>query len=220
MIARKVGQHRGQSDNTNDFRRIFIIRVHQLLELGYRKLIPTDWSKHKEPAITGELVKSMDEITEDPSLKAFRHFDVHDDPHVNTPGRLGASRYRLDIKVVSTQRSPKSRFSFEAKRLGKGHPVGIYVGPEGLGCFLRGDYAAAEDDAGMLGYVQRGTAEDWARKIQAKIEEPHNLFALCDHSTWREYPMNSGPTYTYHTRHNRVVFSRPIDIYHTLLVFC
>jgi len=220
LIARKVGQQKGQSDNADDFRRIFIIRVHQLLDLGYRKLTPTDWSNHKEPAITGELVRSMEEITEDPHLKAFRHFEVHDDPHVNAPGRLGENRYRLDIKVVSSQRLPKSRFPFEAKRLGKRHPVTKYVGPEGLGCFLRGDYGATEDDAGMLGYVQLDTAENWAGKIQAKFEEPHNNFAVCDNYTWREYPMRSGPTYTYRTRHDRVSLGRPIDIYHTLLMFC
>ncbi|MGE0679981.1 MAG: hypothetical protein AB7P69_03585 [Candidatus Binatia bacterium] len=220
MIARKVGQHRGQSDNANDYRRIFIIRVHQLLELGYRKLTPTDWSKQKEPAITGELVRSMEEVTEDPRLKVFRHFDVQDDPHINTPGRLGENRYRLDIKIVSSQRLPKSRFSFEAKRLGKRHPATKYVGPEGLGCFLRGDYASAEDDAGMLGYVQSDTAESWARKIQAKLEARRKVFSLHAHSAWRKYPIRSGPTYTCHTRHNRVTLRRPIDIYHTFLMFC
>jgi hypothetical protein len=220
LIARKGRQRKGTSGNASIFRQAFVIKVHQLLELGYRKLTPTDWSKRKEPAITGELVKMMEEITEDPQWPAFRHFEVHDDPHINTPGRLGEDRYRLDIKVVSSRRLPKSRFSFEAKRLGKSHPVAKYLGSKGLGCFLRGDYAAAEDDAGMLGYVQSDVVENWVRKIQGKLEGPHNVFALYNNSTWREYPIRSGPTYTYHTRHNRVTVGRPIDIYHTLLMFC
>lgn len=218
MIARKVGQRGGQSGNASDFRQVFVTRVHQLLELGYRKFTLTDWSKQKEPAITGELVRVMEDLA--CSSKTFRHFHVHDDPHVNAPGRLGKNRKKLDIKIVSSQHLLRARFSFEAKRLGKHNPVSNYIGQEGLGCFLRGDYAAAEDDAGMLGYVQSDTAENWARKIQMKLEEPCNTFVLYDNSTWREYLMRSGPTYTYHTRHDRVALGRPIDIYHTLLVFC
>jgi hypothetical protein len=191
-----------------------------LLELGYRKLTPSAWSTAEETAITGEIVRAMDEVLENPPRPWFRHFSVHDDPPVNTPGRLGRSRKRLDIKIVSSQYLPRNRFSFEAKRLGKHNPVGNYVGPEGLGCFLKGDYADKEDDAGMLGYVQSDTAKNWARKIQAKLEEPHNDFALYDNSSWRKHFMRSGPTYTYRTRHNRVALGRPIDIYHTLLMFC
>ena len=220
MIDPKVRQRRGRSGNASDFRRVFVIRVHQLLELGYRKLTSLAWSTAGETAITGEIVRAMDEVLENPPQYWFRHFSVHDDPPVNAPGHLGRSRKRLDIKIVSSQYLPRSKFSFEAKRLGKHNPVSGYVGSDGLQCFLRGDYAAAEDDAGMLGYVQWDTAENWASKIQAKFEESYNDFALYDNSTWRKYPMRSGPTYTYHTRHNRVSLGRPIDIYHTLLMFC
>lgn len=220
MIDPKVRQRGRRSGNASDFRRVFVAKVHQLLELGYRKLTPTDWSTAEETAITGEIVRTMDEVIENPPQPWFRHFSVHDDPPVNALGRLGRNRRRLDIKIVSSQYLPRSKFSFEAKRLGKHNPVSGYVGWDGLQCFLRGDYATAEDDAGMLGYVQSDTAESWARKIQAKFEESCNDFAPYGNSTWREYPMRSGPTYTFHTRHNRVALGRPIDIYHTLLVFC
>lgn len=55
------------------------------------------------------------------------------------------------MKIVSAQTLPRTRFSFEAKRLGRGNPVSKYLGPKGLGCFLKGEYAVNEDDAGMLG---------------------------------------------------------------------
>jgi hypothetical protein len=217
LIDRKEHQRGRRSDNASDFRRVFIVKVHQLLELGYRKLIPRDWEAAEEPAITGELVRGMEEVAS--TSKPFRHFHVHDDPYVNAPGRLGKHRKKLDISVVSSQNLQRTRFSFEAKRLGPLNPVRNYVGPEGLGCFLRGDYAATEDEAGMLGYVQSDTAENWAQRIQAKLQESRATFALYKNSTWREHLMRSGPTNTYHTCHNRAALGRSIDIYHTFLVF-
>ena len=220
MIDRKVRHRRGRPGNARNFRQVFINRVHQLLELGYQKLNPTDWSTAEETAITGEIVRAIDEILDNPSQSWFQHFSVHDDPPVNAPGRLGKRRKRLDIKIVSSQRTPRSKFSFEAKRLGKRNLVSGYVGSDGLRCFLRGDYAAAEDDAGMLGYVQSDTSESWAAKIQAKLEASRSGFDICSTYTWRECQMEAGPSHIYQTRHNRVSLGRPIDIYHTLLVFC
>jgi hypothetical protein len=196
-------------------------RVHQLLELAYRRINPTAFANYQETAITGELVRMMDEVIDDPaSPRWVRHLSAHDDPPVNAPGRLGRSRKRLDIKIVSAQRSPRNRFSFEAKRLGKDNPVRNYLGDEGLGCFLSGDYAREEDEAGMLGYLQSGTADGWAPQIRDSMAINAKDFMLVQHGAWKHQPWRHGPQHTYITRHSRKNAARNIDIYHTLLVCC
>ncbi len=203
------------------YREVFVSRVHQLLELAYRRLDPRGFGTYQETAITGELVRVMDEVIDDPgSPEWVRHFSVHDDPPVNAPGRLGRSRKRLDIKVVSSYRLPRSRFSFEAKRLGKENPVADYLGAEGLGCFIAGDYAREEPDAGMLGYVQCDTLDDWAKNLGEKIgAAAQGLCLVADHA-WKLSPFRGGPARTYHTRHVRSSVGGSIDVYHTLLVCC
>ena len=66
----------------------------------------------------------------------------------------GKYRKRADIRLDSAETSPRARFRFECKRLGRGYPAGRYLGAKGLGCFLRGDFACQDPRAGMLGYVQ------------------------------------------------------------------
>jgi hypothetical protein len=198
-----------------------VSRVHQLLELAGRWVDANRFKDSQETAITGELVRVMDEIIDNPnSPRWVRHFSVHDDPPVNAPKRVGRSRKRLDIKVVSAQRFPRSRFSFEAKRLGHGNPISKYLGDEGLGCFLSGDYGREEADAGMLGYVQSETPDAWAERIGKNIQESaRELFLITGHP-WKHLPFRGGPAHTYHTRHKRPSVGRRVDVYHTLLACC
>ena len=64
----------------------------------------------------------------------------------------------LDIRVMHGKR-PKVFFAFECKRLnivnkGKYYSqAGKYVGEEGMGCFLSGQYDGGSDCGGMVGYV-------------------------------------------------------------------
>jgi hypothetical protein len=189
--------------------------------MAYRRTSPKSFQAYQETAITGELVRLMDDVIDDLSSPQWvRHFSVHDDPPVNAPRRLGRSRKRLDIKIVSAHRSPRSRFSFEAKRLGNDHPVADYLGEEGLGCFLMGDYAPDEGDAGMLGYVQSDTPSEWASKIGSKIAGATKVLGLIAGHPWKLLSFRNGPAHTYHTRHARMSVGRHIDIYHTLLACC
>lgn len=221
MINRRRVRRQEPTASSPAYRQVFVTRVHQLLELAYRRSDPTTFQASQETAITGELVRIMDDVIDDPaSPRWIRHFSVHDDPPVNAPGRLGRSRKRLDIKVVSAHRSPRSRFSFEAKRLGEDNPTGDYLGEEGLGCFLTGDYARDEGDAGMLGYVQSGTLGDWAGKIGDRISGAAKEFGLIVGQAWTHRPFRNGPAHTYHTRHARKSVGRHIDVYHTLLACC
>ena len=111
----------------------------------------------------------IESILEYPNEDWMRFYRVYDDPPINesitAPRRKGKRRRRVDIKLDSSEVSPYTRFCFEAKRLGKGNPVSRYLGTKGLGCFLSGSYAGAEQRGGMLGYVQSDDEQTWAAKI-------------------------------------------------------
>ncbi len=64
----------------------------------------------------------------------------------------------LDIRVIHGQRS-RVFFAFECKKLNVIHygkyasQAGKYVGDDGMGCFLSGQYDGGSDCGGMIGYV-------------------------------------------------------------------
>lgn len=221
MIGARKRRRKGPTVSSRTYRDVFVTRVHQLLELAYRRTDARSFQLFQETAITGELVRVMDAIVDDPtSPRWVRHFSIHDDPPVNVPGRLGRSRKRLDIKILSAQSVPRNRFAFEAKRLGKDNPIRDYLGDEGLGCFLAGHYAREEGDAGMLGYVQSDTPNDWANKLDVNIADGAKKLGLIAGHAWKRVPIRNGPAHTYRTRHSRRDVGQHIDVYHTLLAFC
>jgi hypothetical protein len=147
------------------------------------------------------------------------HFQVEDEQPVNDGIRKGKHRKRIDIGVRSSKPRPRNHFSFEAKVLSQKHPLRDYLGVEGLQCFLRGDYARDEEDAGMLGYVQQGTEEEWAQRLQKELCEAGDEHSVCDGCFGSEHRFRTGPSHTYHSRHLRTTPARRIDIFHTLLSF-
>jgi hypothetical protein len=209
----------GFSSNSVYLRRVFVRRVHQLVLLGYERLTPSTYGKAEEPSITGDLVEAIDQVLSERYEPWMSMFSVHDDPPVNDGRRKGKRRKRVDLRIDSGAVRPRARFRFESKRLGRRHTVKIYLGTDGLGCFLRGDYAREEDQAGMLGYVQRGNLSDWGNKIAQELAKTPALYAVdsaspfCIKSTW------SAASQAYHSGHNRTAVGRPILIDHILLVF-
>lgn len=98
----------------------------------------------EEPAITGLLVGAIDAFLDDPAAPSWTHrFFVQDERHVNSYGRVGKRRLRVDIEVVSSNSRPRSRFQIEAKRLRKPKQASLkaYLGADGLGSFLSRRYA-------------------------------------------------------------------------------
>ena len=61
----------GRSANTSDFRRVFVSRVHEVIEGGYRRLEPASYAKDEEPTITGELRKAMNGYLRDPAAPVW-----------------------------------------------------------------------------------------------------------------------------------------------------
>ncbi len=96
----------------------------------------------------------------------------------------------LDICIDSFSRHPDAFFVFECKRLNVTYPTRFdseaasYVGEEGMGCFISGQYPATCDCGGMIGYVMDGvvsTAIDavnkalHGRRAELRLNPPHEL---------------------------------------------
>jgi hypothetical protein len=195
-------------------------RAHKLLGRGYTTLKPRDFARAEEEDITGELVDAVDAVLDEANPpRWFRFFSVHGEPRVRDQARKGKKCRRLDIRMDSSQTSPRARFCFEAKRLGPNHGTSIYLGNEGLQRYLDGRYARTQMSAGMLGYVQAGNPADWATKIGQAMTNDANKVGLLESSPWRSEPLATELPFTYRSGHQRPSVGAPIEIFHTLLLF-
>lgn len=219
MINASRPQPGGFSSNSVYLRRVFVRRVHQLVLLGYGRLIPSAYEKAEEPSISGDLVEAIDHVLSERDEPWMSMFSVHDDPPINDGRRKGKRRKRVDLRIDSGAVRPRARFRFESKRLGRRHTAKIYLGTDGLGCFLRGDYAGEEDQAGMLGYVQRGNLGDWSKKIAQEFAKAPALYAVDSEAPFSVESTRSTVSQAFHSRHNRSAVGRPILIDHILLIF-
>jgi hypothetical protein len=220
VIEAGSGPEAGHSDNSSDFRRVFVGRVHEVLEQGYLRLDAASYVSEEEPAITGDLAKAMKAFLGEASAPDWAdHFSVHDDPPVNDGTLRGKRRKRIDFRVDSARPRPGTSFSFEAKRLAPAHTVSAYLGEEGLGCFLCGDYAREDDIAGMVGYMQSEDAEYWSRRIGTALRENDGRYEVSGAGTWEPLPLPRGPKHVFRSTHKRIAVGSPIDIWHSLLEF-
>ena len=196
------------------------MQVHELIGMGYERM---DFSLHqssKEPHITGELVRAIETVLEDErSPDWVIWYSVHDDPPVNKKGRYGKNRQRVDIKIVRHLKGKRPKMQFEAKRLCNGSSVSKYLGSEGLGCFLAGEYAHEQQEAGMLGYVQINSERTWANKIKSSLEENPQDYNLRKNDRWKKTSIASKLNFTYRTCHDRVKANGYIGISHVFLRF-
>lgn len=216
MIGTDRQQPQAHSSNTEELRHVFLLRVHELLQLGYQRMKAQAFAFREEPDITGELAREMNvALSEHDWGKSFW---VRDEVPVNDGKRFGKHRNKIDIYVESSESAPRPQFSFEAKRLSHTKPAREYLGREGLGCFLEGDYAAEDSAAGMLGYIQSKLPQEWAQELEERLMAPDNPYRLTAEGYWRSHPFPRGPSHSYMSEHQRTVHGR-IAIYHTLLVF-
>ena len=146
-------------------------------------------------------------------------FSPHEEPRVHDRLRKGKRRRKVDLRVDSSLSRPRTRFSFEAKRLGKHHPVGKYLGEDGMGCILTGAYARDDDEAGMLGYVQSRTLQQWADKIRSTLETDPSRYNMPKHGRFSSVEIVDGLDHTYRSNHDRPFVGRRVSIFHTLLQF-
>ena len=219
MISTMLPHPGSESANTAEFRRVFRKRVHQLLKLGYDRLTPTDCCGEQEETITGFLVKAIEGVLNDRAEGWMQFFSIHEDPRVHDRLRTGKRRRKVDMRVDSSVSRPRTRFSMEAKRLGKAHPVSKYLGDEGMGCILTGAYARDDDEAGMLGYVQSRTPQQWADRIRSELQTDPSRYRITEHGRFSRAKIVNGLDHTYRSNHDRPSVGRRVSIFHTLLQF-
>ena len=220
MRGRAHYQPRGVSASGKPYTEAFVRRVHELVGKGYAKLKPSEFCCSAEEDITGELVRAIEALLDDIAAPQWtRWFSVHEDPRIHDAERKGKRRLRLDIRIDSSQELPRSRMRFEAKRLGQGHGVSVYLGTDGIHCFLDGRYAREDRCAGMLGYVQKGRADEWAAGIEQAMKADSAKLHLRSSGGWRSVRLVANLSSTYRSGHDRPSVGQPIEIFHTLLLF-
>jgi hypothetical protein len=196
----------------------FRLHVHTLLWMGYERLDRGRLAGLDEPSITGELVRSIREaMAEDTAPDWVINYSLRDDPPLDSPGRFGRSRPRVDIEFERVQRGARPCYHWEAKPLRDGSSIGAYLGDEGLGCYLSGLYARGHDEAGMLGYVEVEDERAWATRIEASLLRSPQKFSLLKDGAWSRVSVVSEIEHSYRTRHRRQQDRRPITVYHALL---
>jgi hypothetical protein len=72
----------------------------------------------------------------------------------------------------------------------------------------------------MLGYVQSDNCEAWAQKIGKKLRDNKNRHQMVDGTDWERNRLTPELSHVFRTQHNRPSLGRPVNIYHTLLLFC
>ena len=208
------------SPQGRDYQDVFIKRAHKLLGLSYKDLNPGDYVTSEEEDITGELIQAMESVLDSPKAPDWTDwFSVHEESRIHCKHHRGKRRRRLDIRIDCSEMRPRSRMSFEAKRLDKNHGTSSYIGNDGMQCFLDGRYARNETVAGMLGYVQNGHLDEWSSKIEKAIIENKSKRNLLASSPWRHEQIADELPYTFRSGHLRPTVGFSIEIFHTLLQF-
>jgi len=198
----------------------FIRNCHRWLGIGYSLLDARSLAAAEEPAITGELVKAMKEakLAADAPGWMIRMY-VADDPPVNFPGRLGKHRRRVDMEFERSERGNTLHFHCEAKRLYRSDSVVEYLGSEGLGMFLAGDYARNEPAGAMLGYVQTENTAEWIGRLKATLAKERVKYGVTNNSLLQAAGLIPELPQIQASEHERPMIGRSILIYHTLLTF-
>lgn len=206
------------SPNASVLQPLFIRHVHELLLLGYQRLNAASMSKSKEEDITGELKKAIESVLDDRPQSWMVYYFAEEESPVNDGVKKGKNRKRLDLHVVSSRHNPRPRFSIEAKPLGAKHRVSLYLGKNGIGRFLRGEYARDSDHAGMIGYVQSGSLAEWEKKLIVYFSKQASELNADSRGFSTHLIVHAGcPGFL--SLHQRATVGRAIHIYHTLLVF-
>jgi hypothetical protein len=198
----------------------FIQNCHRWIVAGYQRLDKRSLSAAPEPAITGELVRAMKDARLQRSAPTWMiRMYVADDPPVNAPGRLGKQRRRVDIEFERSERGFTAHFHCEAKRLYRSDSVSEYLGKEGLGMFLTGEYARDENVGGMLGYVQREAAADWMARLKSALTNEQAKYGVTSENALEVAGLLPELPQIHRSEHERLTVGRPIHVFHTLLVF-
>ncbi len=190
----------------------------RLIWLGYQRLNPMSFAMSDEDDITDELVEQINLVRQDSDAPDWvDRYEVHEQRRKRIDGKRGKDRPIMDIEIERHHRGPRPRLGFEAKRLGRGHTAGNYLGNKGLGAFLTGYYQTTHGESGMLGYVQEGTSADWSAKLEQELSRDPSKHRLAENGEWRPSPSGSSAP-AFYSNHTDLK-GDPLLVIHVLLPF-
>ena len=95
--------------------------------------------------------------------------------------------------------------------------IGAYVGPDGMGRFIRdGKYGIGVSAGGMIGYVLDSDAEKAKRKVADGIVNKRQSLGMCSTGILEESDLCES---VYMTSHCRKQAPQQFTIYHVFLLF-
>ena len=156
----------------------------RLIWLAYTNMVAGAFRQSEEDDITDEIVARINLIKEDPQAPEWvERYEVHEQRRKRVGSARGKSRPIIDIEIEPNRRGVRPRLGFEAKRLGAGHTVRKYLGPDGLGAFVCGHYPMTHGEAGMIAYIQQRTVSEWTDKISRELKRAsakHSAIEPCE----------------------------------------
>ena len=220
MSLRSRAHPHGRPVDAETYRRSFLGQVHCLIGRGFQEISRHGLGNKDETAITGLLTKAIEDLLDDRQAPDWAdRFSIQDERHVSDSEREGKRRLRVDIELVSSGSRPRPRFQIEAKRLRNPARKSLedYLGEDGLGSFLSCRYARNHPWAGMMGYVQTETADQWANRIRAALEERlDDLLVVPRTKVLSPQVFDISLPHVYRSDHLRQK-TRPIEIHHIFL---
>jgi hypothetical protein len=133
-----------------------------------------EFQNAEEDNITDELVEQINDFRTSPDAPDWvDRYEVHEQRRTRNGLSRGKSRPIFDIEIERACRGPRPRLAFEAKRLGRNHSVGKYLGDEGMGAFISGHYSTTHGEAGVIGYVQVPIIDDWRTSVATELKKNH-----------------------------------------------
>jgi len=192
-----------------------------LIWFGYARMDAVTFSAAEEDNITGELVRHMNLALQRDDAGAppwLDHYSVSEQVRSDASGKFGMSRPIVDIEFERVRRGMRPRLRFEARRLRRRADAFRYLGEEGLGAFLSGHYSRTHDEAGMLGYLQRGNESAWVAKLSAELHSRRSRYLVTPSGQWRRIFSPTCKRPAYQSEHTDSA-GRTISILHVLLDF-
>lgn len=198
----------------NLYEKSFRKDAHQILAWGYQDSLNQIHANLEEEEITGFIGEAIEERLNDPNTdERFDRYSLHQEKPISSQGRTGKGRLRLDIVIQYSGSRPRPEYIFEAKRLCKGsHPIGKYIGKDGMQCFIDGRYASQYPEAGMIGYLQSDDCSYWEKELRRKLNQNNNNQLQC-------ITIICSLPYEYFSKHKRRS-GQSVTIYHIFLNCC
>jgi hypothetical protein len=194
----------------------FVRISHELVIMGHRRLDKQKLVDLDETAITGKLCDEMEAALDADSRPDWAtHFTTVDDQPESVDEKTGNRRPRTDVCVRCINPRPSSRFRFEAKRLFDSSSLHKYLGDEGMLAIISGHYGDLTI-AGMIGYVQHDSPNNWSGRIKKAIGDSPSKFHAMTPVKFEVTAVNAPePVFASYHRHGTATQRRTIT--HTLL---